>query len=116
MHDIGKNMVAFMLEVNGFQVFDLGNNISPREFIEQAREHEADMIGISALMTTSMPYMKETIEMRNGFGLEGKVGVIVGGAPITAEYSQSIGADDFGKDAREAVTKCMKLAEVYKNA
>ncbi len=81
-----------------------------------AREHEADLIGISALMTTSMPYMKETIELRNGFGLEGRVGVIVGGAPITGEYSQSIGADDFGKDTREAVTKCLKLVEVYKNA
>lgn len=116
MHDIGKNMVAFMLEVNGFKVIDLGNDVPPRAFIESARENEADLIGISALMTTSMPYMKETIELRNGLGFEKQVGIIVGGAPITAEYSERIGADDFGRDAREAVSKSLKLVEAYKKA
>jgi trimethylamine corrinoid protein len=109
LHDIGKNMVKLMLQVNGFEVIDLGIDVLPREAINKAREEGAEIIGLSSLMTTSMPYMKETIELRDGFGLKDKVKVIVGGAPITPEYSQRIGADAFGRDAVEGVQRCLEL-------
>ena len=109
LHDIGKNMVAIMLQVNGFEVIDLGIDVPPREAIRRAREEQADLIGLSSLMTTSMPYMKECIELRDGFGLQDQVKVIVGGAPITPEYSRQIGADAFGRNAVEAVHKCVEL-------
>lgn len=112
LHDIGKNIVKLMLEVNGFDVIDLGVDISPRAVINKAKEEGADIIGLSSLMTTSMPYMKETVELRDGFGMKEKVKVIVGGAPITPEYSQQIGADAFGRDAVEGVQKCLKLIDV----
>ncbi len=109
LHDIGKNMVKLMLQVNGFEVIDLGIDVPPRDAINKAREEGADIIGLSSLMTTSMPYMKETVELRDGFGMKGKIKVIVGGAPITPEYSQQIGADAFGRDAVEGVQKCLEL-------
>jgi len=109
LHDIGKNMVKLMLQVNGFDVIDLGINVPPRDAINRAREEGADIIGLSSLMTTSMPYMKETVELRDGFGMKGKIKVIVGGAPITPEYSQQIGADAFGRDAVEGVLRCIEL-------
>lgn len=111
LHDIGKNMVKLMLQVNGFEVFDLGIDVPPREILTEAREVGAEIIGLSSLMTTSMPYMKETVELRDGFGLKGSVKVIVGGAPITPEYSQQIGADAFGRDAVEGVQKCLELVQ-----
>ncbi len=114
LHDIGKNMVKLMLQVNGFDVIDLGVDISPRDTIRKAKEEEADLIGLSSLMTTSMPYMKETVELRDEFGLKGKVKVIVGGAPITPEYSHQIGADAFGRDAIEGVRECLRLMESTK--
>jgi methylmalonyl-CoA mutase cobalamin-binding domain/chain len=109
LHDIGKNMVKLMLQVNGFEVIDLGIDVEPRDVIHEAKDVCADIIGLSSLMTTSMPYMKETIELRDGFGMKDKVKVIVGGAPITPEYSQQIGADAFGRDAMEGVQKCLEL-------
>jgi methylmalonyl-CoA mutase cobalamin-binding domain/chain len=109
LHDIGKNMVKLMLQVNGFEVIDLGIDVPPRDAINKAREEGADIIGLSSLMTTSMPYMKETVELRDGFGMKGKIKVIVGGAPITPEYSQQIGADAFGRNAVEAVQRCLEL-------
>jgi methylmalonyl-CoA mutase cobalamin-binding domain/chain len=109
LHDIGKNMVRLMLQVNGFDVIDLGIDVPPREAINRAREEEADIIGLSSLMTTSMPYMKECVELRDGFGLKGKIKVIVGGAPITPDYSRQIGADAFGRDAVEGVKRCIEL-------
>jgi methylmalonyl-CoA mutase cobalamin-binding domain/chain len=109
LHDIGKNMVKLMLQVNGFEVIDLGIDVLPRDAINKARDESADIIGLSSLMTTSMPYMKETIELRDGFGLKDKFKVIVGGAPITPEYSQQIGADAFGRDAVEGVQRCLEL-------
>jgi methanogenic corrinoid protein MtbC1 len=107
-------MVKLMLQVNGFEVIDLGINVPPNEAITKAREVGADMIGLSSLMTTSMPYMKETVELRDGFGMKDKLKVIVGGAPITAEYSRQIGADAFGRDAVEGVQKCIELMEQRK--
>jgi len=109
LHDIGKNMVSLMLDVNGFEVVDMGVNIDVRDIIERAKEVDADIIGLSSLMTTSMPYMKEVVEMIEGFGLKDRFSVIVGGAPITPEYSAEIGADAFGRDAVDAVAKCIEL-------
>lgn len=111
LHDIGKNMVVLMLRVNGFEVIDLGVDVAPRDFLEKAKEVQADIIGLSSLMTTSMPYMKECVELRDGFGLKDKFSVIVGGAPITADYTAEIGADAFGKSAVEAVERCLALLD-----
>lgn len=104
-------MVALMLRVNGFEVVDMGVNVPPRDMLEKAKEVQADIIGLSSLMTTSMPYMKECVELRDGFGHKNDFAVIVGGAPITAEYTAEIGADAFGKDAVEAVEKCLALLD-----
>jgi len=109
IHDIGKNIVALMLEVNGFEVVDIGIDVNSRDFIDRSLGEGADILGLSALMTTSMPYMKEVVEMRDGFGHKNKFAIIVGGAPISAAYCQEIGADAFGKDAAEAVKKCLEL-------
>ena len=109
LHDIGKNMVALMLEVNGFEVIDAGVNVEPREFIERALTEKADIVGLSSLMVTSMPYMKEVIDFRNGFGHKDKFAIIVGGAPITLQYSKDIGAESYGENAAEAVLKCIEL-------
>jgi len=111
LHDIGKNMVGLMLQVNGFQVIDLGIDVLPRDAIQKAKEENAEIIGLSSLMTTSMPYMKECIALRDGFGLKGKIKVIVGGARITPEYSQQIGADAFGRNAIEGVKHCIELLQ-----
>ncbi len=111
LHDIGKNMVSLMLQVNGFEVIDMGINVPPREALNRAKEVGADILGLSALMTTSQPYMKECVELRDGFGLKDNFSIIVGGAPITAEYTAQIGADAFGKSAVEAVEKCMWLMD-----
>ena len=109
LHDIGKNMVGLMLQVNGFEVIDLGIDVLPKDAIRKAKEEHADIIGLSSLMTTSMPYMKECVALRDGFGLKEQIKVIVGGAPITPEYSQQIGADAFGRNAIEGVNQCIKL-------
>ncbi len=111
LHDIGKNMVVLMLRVNGFDVIDMGVNVAPRDILEKAKEVKADIVGLSSLMTTSMPYMKECVELRDGFGLKNEFKVIVGGAPITAEYTAEIGADTFGTDAVDAVGKCLALLD-----
>lgn len=109
LHDIGKNMVGMMLQVNGFEVVDLGINVEPRDILERAREEKADIVALSALMTTSMPYMKEVIELRNGLASKDEFAIIVGGAPITADYAVGIGADAYGDDAAEAVRVCQEL-------
>jgi methylmalonyl-CoA mutase cobalamin-binding domain/chain len=111
LHDIGKNMVALMLQVNGFDVIDMGVNVSPRDILSRALEIKTDIVGLSSLMTTSMPYMKECIEMRDGMGHKDAFTVIVGGAPITAEYAAGVGADAFGSDAVDAVEKCKALLD-----
>lgn len=112
LHDIGKNMVSLMLQVNGFEVIDMGINVPPREALKKAQEVDADILGLSALMTTSQPYMKEAVELRDGFGLKEEFFVIVGGAPITSEYTAQIGAEAFGKSAVEAVERCTELMEL----
>ena len=112
IHDIGKNMVALMLQVNGFDVTNLGTNVSPRQFIDEARKLNADIIAMSSLLTPSMPYMRDLIELLDGWDLRDKFFVVVGGAPITIKYARSINADAYGEDAVRAVTICEKLMEM----
>jgi len=102
VHDIGKNLVAMMWRGASFEVIDIGVNVAPKRFIEAAREHAADLIGISALLSTTMLNMKPTIAAIRAAEL-GDVKVIVGGAPVTAEFASSIGADGFAPDAAAAV-------------
>ncbi|AMP20995.1 hypothetical protein AZF37_07315 [endosymbiont 'TC1' of Trimyema compressum] len=109
VHDIGKNIVATLLEVNGFDVVDLGNDVDPYLFIETARKEKAELIGMSSLLTTSMLYMKETIEGLEGLGLHGNIKVIVGGGPVSHDWAMSIGADGYSADANDAVSACMEL-------
>ena len=109
LHDIGKNMVILMLQVNGFEVVDLGIDVPVRDCLNKARDLQVDILGLSSLMTTSMPYMKEVVELRNGLGMRDSFKIIVGGAPITPEYSAGIGAEAYGRDAVDAVEKCIAL-------
>lgn len=103
LHDIGKNVVVSMHKASGFEVTDLGVNISTDEFIEQVRKHRPHVLGISALLTTTMPQMKSVIEALESAGLREHVKVIVGGAPINQAFADSIGADGYAGDAGQAV-------------
>lgn len=108
LHDIGKNLVGMMLEGNGFEVIDLGVDVAPEEFVE-AVKNGAQVIGMSALLTTTMPMMKAVIDMLNAEGLRDKVKVMIGGAPITQEYADQIGADGYSTDAASAAELAQKL-------
>jgi 5-methyltetrahydrofolate--homocysteine methyltransferase len=103
LHDIGKNLVAMMLEGAAFEIVDLGSDVSPEKFVEAVRSSGADIVAMSALLTTTMPNMKTTIEALEAAGLRDKVKVIVGGAPLTPEYAKQIGADGYAADASRAV-------------
>ena len=107
LHDIGKNLVASMLEGRGFKVVNLGTDVSKERFIEAAKENNADIIAMSALLTTTMDYMKEVVDAVKADGL--KVKTMIGGAPVTAEVAASIGADGFSTNANEAVEVAKKL-------
>jgi 5-methyltetrahydrofolate--homocysteine methyltransferase len=107
LHDIGKNLVAMMWRGANFGVVDLGTNVPADKFIAAAREHNARVIGLSALLTTTMPAMKETVAKVRAAGLPCKV--LIGGAPITQEFAEQIGADGFAPDAASAVDVAMKL-------
>jgi 5-methyltetrahydrofolate--homocysteine methyltransferase len=109
LHDIGKNLVKMMLEGAGFDVVDLGVDISGKKFVDTAREKNAQIIGLSALLTTTMPGMKTTIETLKEAGLHGKVKVMIGGAPITQDFANEIGADGFAPDASSAVRKAKEI-------
>jgi len=111
VHDIGKNMVASMLEVNGFEVINLGCDVPPDAFLRAAREKQADIIAMSSLLTTSLPYMKDVLEVLRESGEQGRFKVMVGGGPVTAEWAQQVGADGYGKDAAEAVTIARRLLQ-----
>jgi len=102
VHDIGKNLVAMMLEGSGFEVDDLGTDVYPDQFVEAAR-NGAQVVALSALLTTTMTNMREVIEAMQGAGLRERVRVVVGGAPITPEFAEEIGADGYAKDAPAAV-------------
>ncbi len=110
LHDIGKNLVGMMLEGAGFRVHNLGKDVSPEAFVTAAREHCASIVGISALMTTTMPAMKRTIDALAEAGLRGNVKVMIGGAPVTQAYADEIGADGYAKDSALAVAKARELA------
>lgn len=109
LHDIGKNLVAMMMRGNGFKVVDLGIDVTPEQFIESAKSEGVDIIGMSALLTTTMPSMKATIEGLQKEGLLGKVKVMIGGAPVTQRYADEIGADGYSPDAGSAVDKAKSL-------
>ena len=103
IHDIGKNLVALLLYSNGYTVHDLGNNVAPDEFVAAAQEYNADIVALSALLTTTMENMDHTIEAFTEAGLRDKVKIIIGGAPVTGEYAEEIGADGYSDDAQGAV-------------
>lgn len=109
LHDIGKNLVSMMMVGAGFTVTDLGVDVSPEKFVQKAQEVEPDIVAISALLSTTMPAMPQTIEALQKAGIRDKVKVIIGGAPVTAKYAQEIKADSYGADAGSAVTEAKKL-------
>lgn len=102
LHDIGKNLVTLMLEGAGFEVKDLGVDVPPEKFVEAITQGDVDIVALSALLTTTMPHMKTTIERIEQAGLRDKVKIIVGGAPVTQDYAIEIGADGFSADASSA--------------
>jgi 5-methyltetrahydrofolate--homocysteine methyltransferase len=109
LHDIGKNLVAMMLEGAGFRVLNLGRDVAPEAFCKAVEEHGAHIVGISALMTTTMPAMKRTIDALVRAGLRDRVKVMVGGAPVTQAFADEIGADGYAKDSTLAVVKAKQL-------
>ena len=112
LHDIGKNLVTMMMEGAGFEVIDLGTDVSPDKFVEAIQEFQPSLVGMSALLTTTMPSMATTIKAIESAGLRNQVKVIVGGAPLTDQYSKSIGADGFGQDASAAVRLAKSLLNI----
>ena len=111
LHDIGKNLVAMLLESSGFEVVDLGVDIAPPVFVAEARKHGARMICMSALLTTTMPHMKATVEYLMEAGLRESIKVLVGGAPVTPQFAEQIGADGFAADAGGAVKMARSLLQ-----
>ena len=109
VHDIGKNLVNIMLEGAGFQVIDLGVQVAPERFIEAIQEHQPDIVGFSAFLTTTMPMFKANINALEKAGLRDRVIVMVGGAPVTQEYADAVGADGYAADASAAVAKAKAL-------
>jgi 5-methyltetrahydrofolate--homocysteine methyltransferase len=103
LHDIGKNLVCMMLEGAGYEVVDLGTDVSPEAFVAAVNEHQPDFVAMSALLTTTMPSMQSTIEALQSAGLRDKVKVLIGGAPINDAYANKIGADGYAQDASRAV-------------
>jgi 5-methyltetrahydrofolate--homocysteine methyltransferase len=103
LHDIGKNLVAMMLEGGGFEVMDLGTDVSPEKFVESLKQSQAQIVGMSALLTTTMGQMKATIQAMDTAGLRNKVKVLVGGAPVTERFAKEVGADGYAPDAASAV-------------
>ncbi|MFC1743774.1 B12-binding domain-containing protein [Candidatus Riflebacteria bacterium] len=111
LHDIGKNLVGIMLKGAGYEIVDLGKDVAPEKFVETAIAENAQVIGLSTLLTTTMPMMKKTIEVLKEKSTDGKIKTIVGGAPISKEFAAEIGADAYGYDAANAVETVKKLFE-----
>ena len=116
VHDIGKNLVNIMLEGAGFTVIDLGVNVAPETFVQQIQEHEPDVVGFSAFLTTTMPMFKANINSIEKAGLRDQVIIMVGGAPVTQEYADAVGADGYAADASTAVRKAKDLIERRRSA
>jgi 5-methyltetrahydrofolate--homocysteine methyltransferase len=111
LHDIGKNLVASLLEGGGFQVLDLGVNVEPARFISAVQNQNVNIVAMSALLTTTMPAMKNTIEALRAAGVRDRVSVLVGGAPITEQFARDIGADGYSENAVGAVALAKKAAD-----
>jgi len=109
LHDIGKNLVGMMLEGTGFEVIDLGTDVTPIKFVEAVKTHHPQIIGMSALLTTTMPSMKKIVDALQEAGLRGQVKVLIGGAPVTEAYANQIGADGYAPDASSAARKAKAL-------
>ena len=108
-HDIGKNLVGIMLTGAGFEVIDLGSDVAPERFVETASSEGAPVIGMSALLTTTMSVMKQVVELTRERGLSDRVKIIVGGAPVSKQFAEEIGADSYGFDAANAVDRIKAL-------
>ena len=109
LHDIGKNLVSMMLQGAGFKVVDLGTNITAQQFVDAVKEHHPQVIGMSALLTTTMPKMEETIAALKEAGIRDQVKIMAGGAPVTQDFVDKIGADAYGANAASAVEKAKEL-------
>jgi len=116
LHDIGKNLVAMMLEGAGFEIINLGIDIPTEQFIQAAKENKACIIAVSALLTTTMPKMKEVVHARDESGLDGKIKILVGGAPVTQQYADEIGADGYAPDAASAMDTARELCAAVKGS
>jgi 5-methyltetrahydrofolate--homocysteine methyltransferase len=111
LHDIGKNLVGMMLEGAGFELVDLGTDVQAEQFVQAVRDHQPDLVAMSALLTTTMPSMKKTIDALQDAGVRDSVKVIIGGAPVTPEYATEIGADGFAADAGRAASLANELVD-----
>jgi len=109
LHDIGKNLVAMMLQGNGFEVVDMGVDVSPEKFIDAVKQSKAELIALSALLTTTMPGMKQMVDALEAAGIRGTVKVMIGGAPVTQKFSDEVGADGYAPDAASAVDLAKSL-------
>ncbi|MBV9194678.1 MAG: corrinoid protein [Solirubrobacterales bacterium] len=116
VHDIGKNLCNIMLEGAGFHVIDLGVNVAPERFVAEVEEHQPDIVGFSAFLTTTMPMFKANINALEKAGLRDQVIVMVGGAPVTQEYADAVGADGYSADASSAVKKAKQLIQLRREA
>ena len=112
LHDIGKNLVGMMLEGAGFNIIDLGVDVAPEVFVNKIKEAKADILGMSALLSTTMPSMTQTIKALNDSGQRDHVKVIIGGAPVTRKFAEDIGADSYASDAGAAVHETKKLLNI----
>jgi corrinoid protein of di/trimethylamine methyltransferase len=110
LHDIGKNLVASMLEGGGFEVVDLGTDVAPEKFIAALQESNSSILALSALLTVTMPSMKTTIDALKAAGLRDRIKVMIGGAPVTQQFANEIGADGYSENANSAVALARKLA------
>lgn len=111
IHDLGKNIVISMLEVNGFEVHDLGVNVEAFEFLKKAREVGADIVAVSSLLTTSLPYVEDVVKMIRSGRPDPAFRILIGGGPVTAEFAERIGADGYGEDAADAVRQAARLMQ-----
>ena len=116
IHDIGKNLVAMMMEGAGFEVYDIGINNSVEDYVAALERHKPDILGMSALLTTTMPYMKVVIEALKEQGIRDDYIVMVGGAPLNEEFGEAVGADAYCRDAAEAATSAIRLVEARRIA
>jgi len=109
LHDIGKNLVGMMLRGAGFKIIDLGTNVTPEAFVNAVKEHQPDILGMSALLTTTMPKMAETIKALEEAGIRDSIKIMAGGAPVTQDFIEQIGADAYGANAASAAEKAKAL-------